>query len=86
LVCEIEINSEEDILKEIRFYHFKATKKLLKEDGVLMPESSLLRVVWSLKILIQSNCKTSMEIILSHKNAESFIDEYNIRVSFIHSF
>lgn len=82
---EIEDNDEEDLLKSIWFYHFKHAKKWLKGKGKNEPRSQLLKLVLSIKSLIKSHCQTSMMMIKSLNNAESFIDEYNIRVSLIHA-
>lgn len=81
---EIEENDEEDLLKAVRFYHFWQAKRILKSKGRVEPESKLLKVVLTLKSLIKSHCQTSMMIIKDLKHAESFIDEYNIRVSQSH--
>lgn len=80
---EIEDNKEEDLLKAVWFYHFKQAKKILWDWGRVEPESKLLKVILTLKSLIKSHCQTSMMIIKGLKHAESFIDEYNIRVSLI---
>lgn len=76
-INEVELNGEESVLKEIRFYHFKTAKRILDDDELEVPETSLLRLIWALKCLISSHCKTSMLIIQSQKTAESYVDEYN---------
>jgi len=40
-----------------------------------------MKLILSIKALVKSHCQTAMMMIISIKNAESFIDEYNIWVS-----